>query len=78
MAREVKPGDRLRTIGGTVEVVAVSKDRVQPVFNLKLDGGYDFCVGESGVITHDNSFVEPVEHPFDAVPALAAASTRMP
>jgi hypothetical protein len=75
MAREVKPGDRLRTIGGAVEVVAVAKDKVQPVYNLQLDGGDDFCVGESGVIAHDNSFVEPVEKPFDAVPALAAASS---
>jgi hypothetical protein len=72
-ARDVKPGDRLRTVGGAVEVVAVSKDRAQPVFNLQLDGGDDFCVGESGVITHDNSLVKPVDPPFDAVPTLAAA-----
>jgi hypothetical protein len=73
MARDVKPGDRLRTVGGAVEVVAVEKDKVQPVFNLRLDGGDDFCVGESGVLAHDNSFVEAVGSPFDAVPALAAA-----
>jgi hypothetical protein len=79
MARDVKPGDRLRTVGGAVEVVAVSKDKVQPVFNLRLDGGDDFCVGESGVITHDNSLVKPVDPPFDAVPALAAVgSMRTP
>jgi hypothetical protein len=79
MARDVKPGDRLRTVGGSAEVVAVSKDRVQPVYNLQLDGGYDFCVGEAGVITHDNSLVDPVDHPFDAVPTLAAADpTRTP
>ncbi|MDR3622746.1 MAG: polymorphic toxin-type HINT domain-containing protein [Paludisphaera borealis] len=71
MAREIKPGDRLRTIGGAAEVVAVTKDRVQPVFNLQLDGGDDFCVGALGVIAHDNSFVNPVERPFDGVPALA-------
>jgi len=56
-------------------VVAVTKDKVQPVFNLQLDGGDDFCVGELGVIAHDNSFVEPVEHPFDGVPALADLGT---
>lgn len=75
MARDVKAGDRLRTVGGAVEVVAVAKDRVQPVFNLQLDGGDDFCVGESRVIAHDNSFVNPVEHPFDGVPALAELAT---
>jgi hypothetical protein len=71
MARDVKAGDRLRTIGGAVEVVAVTKDEVQPVFNLQLDGGDDFCVGELGVIAHDNSLINPVEHPFDGVPKLA-------
>ncbi|MDR3622744.1 MAG: polymorphic toxin-type HINT domain-containing protein [Paludisphaera borealis] len=79
MARDVKPGDWLRTIGGAAEVVAVTKDRVQPVFNLQLDGGDDFCVGALGVIAHDNSFVNPVERPFDGVPALAdLGSTRKP
>jgi len=75
MARDVKAGDRLRTIGGTVEVVSVVKDRVQPVFNLQLAGGDNFCVGNPGVIAHDNSFVEPVAEPFDGVPALADLTT---
>jgi len=79
MARDLKPGDRLRTIGGTVEVRSVTKDRVQPVFNLLLTGGDDFCVGLQGVIAHDNALPGPVEKPFDAVPALAVAgSTRTP
>ncbi|APW59069.1 polymorphic toxin-type HINT domain-containing protein [Paludisphaera borealis] len=79
MAREIKAGDRLRTIGGAAEVVAVTKDQVQPVFNLQLDGGDDFCVGELGVIAHDNSFVNPVERPFDGVPTLAdLGSTHRP
>lgn len=75
MARDVKAGDRLRTIGGTIEVVSVSKDEVQPVFNLQLAGGDNFCVGGLGVIAHDNSFVEPVAEPFDGVPALADLTT---
>jgi hypothetical protein len=72
MARELKTGDRLRTVGGTVEVVSIAKDqRVQPVFNLLLEGGDDFCVGRQAVIAHDNALPDPVEHPFDGVPALA-------
>ncbi|APW59070.1 polymorphic toxin-type HINT domain-containing protein [Paludisphaera borealis] len=79
MARDVKAGDRLRTIGGTVEVVAASKDRVQPVFNLLLAGGDNYCVGGQGVLAHDNGFVNPVERPFDGVPALAdLGATRKP
>src|SRR5262249_9722303 len=38
MARDLKPGDRLRTIGGTAEVAAVAMGRVQPVFNLEVHG----------------------------------------
>ncbi len=79
MARDVKAGDRLRTIGGTAEVVSVAKDQVQPVFNLQLAGGDNFCVGEQGLVAHDNSFVDPVAEPFDGVPALAdLASSRTP
>ncbi|MDG3004213.1 polymorphic toxin-type HINT domain-containing protein [Paludisphaera mucosa] len=72
MARDVRPGDRLRTVGGVVEVVSADKEKVQPVFNLLLSGGDNYCVGEAGVIAHDNGFVEPVEKPFDGVPALAS------
>jgi hypothetical protein len=71
MARDLKPGDRLRTIGGTAEVRSVTKDRVQPVFNLLLSGGDDFCVGQQGVLAHDNALPGPVDRPFDDVPALA-------
>ena len=35
MARDLKAGDRLRTIGGIAEVRSVEPDRVQPVFNLQ-------------------------------------------
>ena len=75
MARELKPGDRLRTVGGSAMVTAVESDRVQPVFNLQLIDGDSFCVGGLGVVAHDNSLVEPVAAPFDAVPELAAADT---
>ncbi|WP_165246993.1 polymorphic toxin-type HINT domain-containing protein [Paludisphaera soli] len=71
MARDVKPGDRLRTVGGTVEVVSVEKEEARPVFNLLLSGGDNYCVGALGVIAHDNGFVEPVAAPFDGVPATA-------
>ncbi|MDG3007808.1 polymorphic toxin-type HINT domain-containing protein [Paludisphaera mucosa] len=79
MAREVKAGDRLRTVGGTVEVVSVEKEPVQPVFNLLLSGGDNFCVGSIGLIAHDNGFVEPVARPFDGVPATTdLAATAKP
>ncbi|WP_165075253.1 polymorphic toxin-type HINT domain-containing protein [Paludisphaera rhizosphaerae] len=76
MTRDLKPGDRLRTVGGSTVVQAVEKDRVQPVFNLALVGGDAFCVGTQGVVAHDNSFVAPVHSPFDAVVDLASNGKR--
>src|SRR5262249_42047522 len=34
MARDLKPGDPVRAIGGVVRVVATAPDAVQPVYNL--------------------------------------------
>jgi hypothetical protein len=72
MARDLEPGDRLRTVGGSVEVVSVAKgDEKIPVFNLLLAHGDSYHVGSIGLLAHDNGFVEPVAAPFDAVPATA-------
>ena len=78
MARELKPGDALRTLGGLAVVKSVEKEQVQPVFNLQVADGESFFVGKAGVLAHDNSLVNPTPSPFDAVPDLeksAAAST---
>ncbi|WP_337174518.1 polymorphic toxin-type HINT domain-containing protein [Paludisphaera sp.] len=69
MARDIKPGDRLRGVGGVFEVVSVEKEPAQPVFNLLVDGANAFCVGDSDLIAHDNSRVEPVAEPFDLAKA---------
>ena len=74
MARELKPGDRLRTIGGIALVKAVEPDKVQPVFNLQIADGDSFFVGNDGVLAHDNSIVNPTEKPFDSVPVLGELS----
>ena len=71
MARDLKPGDPLRTLDGTAKVRAVESDQVQPVFNLQVAEGGSFFVGAAGTLAHDNSLVEPVTAPFDAPPRLA-------
>jgi hypothetical protein len=79
MARELKPGDRLRTVSGTLAVQSVQSDKVQNVFNLQVAGGDNFFVGAEGVLAHDNSLVNPAEKPFDHVPIieeLTRASSR--
>ncbi|MFI5458476.1 MAG: polymorphic toxin-type HINT domain-containing protein [Isosphaerales bacterium] len=72
MARELKPGDALRTLGGLAVVKSVEKERIQPVFNLRVAEGESFFVGRTGVLAHDNSLVNPTPRPFDAVPELGA------
>lgn len=74
MARDLKPGDPLRTLDGMARVRAVEPDQVQPVFNLQVAAGGSFFVGSAGTLAHDNSLVEPVTTPFDAPPKLATAT----
>ena len=72
MARDLKAGDLVRTLGGVATVSAVEDDRTQPVFNLEVAEGHSFLVGKLGALVHDNSLVEATPNPFDA-PAPAAA-----
>jgi Pretoxin HINT domain len=71
MARDLKPGDKLRTLGGLAVVQSVETERVQPVYNLHVAEGQSFFVGRAGVLAHDNSLVNPTPNPFDSVPDLA-------
>jgi tetratricopeptide (TPR) repeat protein len=75
MARELKAGDTLRTLGGTVAIKSVGEERKQPVFNLQVADGESFFVGPSGVLAHDNSLINPTPDPFDAV-TFASKSTK--
>jgi hypothetical protein len=74
MTRNLKPGDTLRTLGGLSRVDAVASDAVQPVYNLQVAEGHSYFVGSAGMLVHDNSTVEPVAAPFDAVPGLASVT----
>ena len=71
MARDLKVGDVLRTVGGTAKVSAVEPQAIQPVFNLEVGASQSYFVGTPGVLVHDNSLVQPTNRPFDAEPELA-------
>jgi hypothetical protein len=73
MARDLKPGDAVRTLGGLARVVAMEPEATRPVFNLEVASGHDFFAGTAGALVHDNTLVEPVAEPFDAEPLLASA-----
>jgi hypothetical protein len=69
MARELKPGDVLRTCEGLARVDSIEPVSAQPVFNLEVAQCSSFFVGKAGVLVHDNSLVEPPRNPFDALAA---------
>ncbi len=66
MARDLRPGDRVRTLGGQAEVLAITKEAVQPVFNLEVAESHSFFVGRGRALVHDNGLVAPTRSPFDA------------
>jgi hypothetical protein len=76
MARELKPGDRVRTVGGLVTVRGVKDDLDQRVYNLEVARAGSFFVGRCGALVHDNSLVRPVDRPFDVPADLAALPER--
>ena len=65
MARDLKPGDRLRILGGVTEIQSIVPGETQPVYNLDVAENRDFFVGTQGLLVHDFTFVHPVADPFD-------------
>jgi hypothetical protein len=65
MARDLKPGDRLRMIGGIVTVESIEPGAPQKVYNLTVAQNNNFMVGKAGLLVHDFGFVQPVSEPFD-------------
>jgi hypothetical protein len=74
MARDLKPGDVVRALGGVARVESIEPAGVEPVYNLKVLQAESFFAGTSGILVHDNSEVQPVAKPFDATPELSAAN----
>jgi len=74
MARELKPGDPLRVVGGVVKVRSIEQDQTQPVYNLDVAESRNFFVGNTGLLAHDFSFVQPVPEPFDRPADLGAVA----
>jgi hypothetical protein len=76
MARELKPGDIVRTLGGTAKLESVESDKPQPVFNLDVAQNRNFFVGKQGCLVYDFSIVQPVPEPFDREPDLTALAAK--
>jgi thioredoxin-like negative regulator of GroEL len=66
MARDLKPGDPVRTLDGLRPVRSVAEEKVQPVFNLDVAEAHSFFVGTTGALVHDNTVPGPRVAAFDA------------
>jgi hypothetical protein len=67
MARELRPGDILRTFTGLARIVSAKPGPVVPVYNLDVAGARTFFVGQHDALVHDNTLPEPRLKPFDQV-----------
>jgi Pretoxin HINT domain len=70
MARELKPGDVLRTLGGLARVARVEPDATQPLYNLDVAKTRTFFAGSGRLLVHDNTLPDHRLKPFDALPEV--------
>ncbi len=75
MARDLKPGDRLRIVGGVAAIASIKTVPPAPVHNVDVAEQRDLFVGAKGFLTHDFGFVPSIPEPFDRQPEPTAAAT---
>ncbi len=73
MARELEPGDILRTLGGRARVEKVEPDAIQPLYNLDVARSRTFFAGGDQLLVHDNTLPDHRLKPFDELPVVKAA-----
>jgi Pretoxin HINT domain len=69
-ARDLKPGDLLRTLGKTIQVISVEPGEIEPLYNLDVAENRSFFAGNSSVLVHDNTLPPVRLTPFDAPPIV--------
>jgi hypothetical protein len=69
LARDLKAGDPIRTLGGVAPVESIEADAVQPVFNLDVADSGDYFAGLAVALVHDNTLPDPRLAPFDRLQA---------
>ncbi len=69
MVQEIKPGDRLHGVHGTVSITDVTMSGSESVYNLIVEDANSYFVGRSHVLSHDVTTPIPTDI---VVPGLAA------
>jgi len=59
MAKELKAGDLLHTLGGAVRIDKIEPAREDKAYNLVVDDFNSYFVGQQGLLAHDNEFRKP-------------------
>ena len=72
MARDLKAGDPVRTLGGVLPVESVEAGKVELVYNLDVAEDADFFAGSVAALVHDNTLPDPRLAPFDKPAEVAA------
>jgi hypothetical protein len=75
MARDLDVGDRLRIVGGVIEVASIAHVPSQSVYNVEVAEHGDLFVGAKGILAHDFGFVPAVPEPFDRCSEVTEAET---
>jgi hypothetical protein len=70
IARDLKPGEVLRTLAGRTRIKTITPGRTELIYNLDVDGPRTFFVGDHGALVHDNTLPASPTAPFDAEPAF--------
>jgi hypothetical protein len=74
-ARELRPGDSLRSLAGIVRLVSIEPDSIQPLYNLDVAGSRTFFVGRTILLVHDNRLPDHRQKPFDSLPVVELTSS---
>ena len=76
LARDLKPGEALRTLDGPARITSIDQVPVQFVFNLDVAEFRTYFVGDSSILVHDNTLppTHPDAPPFDLIESTSAES----
>jgi hypothetical protein len=69
MAKQLKEGDLLHSVGGAIRIEAVEAMPKQPAHNLVIADFNTYFVGTQGLLVHDNEYRQPTRA---IVPGLVA------
>lgn len=61
-AKELQPGDRIRTLKGSVTVRSIRGGLPQLTYNLVVEGHHNYFVGQSAFLAHDVNTATPTDN----------------